>query len=246
MRIIKSYGWVPDIPDGRDYLYRSIRPKFRLSAAIDLRRFCSDVEDQGNLGSCTAQALAGNLEFLDNRSDGVYTDVSRLFIYYNERVLMKTVASDSGAMLRDGIKTLRKKGACSEEAWPYRIERFAGKPPASCYREAQRHPIQSYYRIRILSEMLACLAEGYPFVFGFAVYESFESKQVALSGLVPMPKKKERQIGGHAVMAVGYDQKSERFLVRNSWGNRWGMKGYFTMPFEYLESLADDFWTIRR
>lgn len=242
----KHYGWVPDIPDQRDYLYRVIKPVIRLPKEVDLRKLCSIVEDQGNLGSCTANALAGNLEFLDNKPDSIYKDVSRLFIYYNERVIEDTVDFDSGASLRDGIKTLRKIGACWEERWPYCIERFAKKPPARCYQEAKKHRIKSYHRINSLSEMLICLAEGYPFVFGFTVYKSFESKKVARTGIVNMPKKGERAIGGHAVMAAGYNKKDRRFLVRNSWGTNWGRDGYFTMPYEYLETLAADFWTIRK
>lgn len=240
------YGWLPDIPDGRDFLYKAIRPRVRIPKTVDLRRFCSEVEDQGALGSCTAQALAGNVEFLDNRTDFTYQDVSRLFIYYNERVLIDTVSSDSGAMLRDGIKVLNKQGVCSEKNWPYRIARFAAKPPSTCYEEAKKHCISSYHRILALSEMLACLSEGYPFVFGFAVYESFESAAVARTGVVPMPKKSERLMGGHAVMAVGFSEKERRFLIRNSWGRSWGQHGYGTMPYAYLESLADDFWTIRK
>jgi C1A family cysteine protease len=149
-------------------------------------------------------------------------------------------------MLRDGIKSLKKFGVCEETLWPYRISRFKTKPSATSYQDAKKHRISSYYRIETLSEMLACLADGYPFVFGFAVYESFESDRVARTGIVTMPKKDERQLGGHAVMAVGYNQKVKKFLIRNSWGRNWGINGYFTMPFEYLESLADDFWTIRK
>lgn len=257
----RSYGWVPDRPDQRDYLYSAIRPVVRLPKKVDLREFCSIVENQGTLGSCTANALAGNLEYLDRKgidqSDSVsrqdkrltesdYTDVSRLFIYYNERVLEGTVDYDSGASLRDGIKTLRKQGACWEMTWPYLIERFDRKPPKNCYIEAKKHCIESYHRINNLPEMLTCLAEGYPFVFGFTVYESFQSQRVAKTGVASMPRKKEKVLGGHAVLAVGYNQKDERFLVRNSWGLAWGMDGYFTMPYEYLETLSADFWTIRR
>lgn len=242
----RTYGWVPDIPDGRDYLYRAIKPVVRLPKKVDLRDFCSKVEDQGSLGSCTAQALAGNIEFLDNAIDSIYTDVSRLFIYYNERVLIDTVDYDSGAMLRDGIKTLKKEGACHEEIWPYLVDKFDKKPTTKCYEEGKRHLIESYHRIEALSEMLACLAEGFPFVFGFTVYESFESEKVTRTGIVNMPKKGERALGGHAVLAVGYDQSAGRFLVRNSWGVGWGLKGYFTLPYEYLDTMADDFWTIRK
>ena len=242
----KYYGWLPDIPDQRDYLYRAIKPVIRLPKKVDLRLFCSLVENQGSLGSCTANALAGNIEFLDNKSDSLYQDVSRLFIYYNERVLEHSADFDSGASLRDGIKTLRKKGYCWEKTWPYLIERFAQKPPKKCYLEAKSHCIQSYHRLANISEMLTCLAEGYPFVFGFAVYESFESQKVARTGVVHLPSKRERMIGGHAVMAIGFNKKDKRFLVRNSWGEDWGQKGCFTMPYKYLETLAQDFWTIRK
>jgi len=246
MRYRTCYGWLPDIPDQRDYLYRAIKPVIRLPDRVDLRGLCSTIEDQGKLGSCTAQALAGNIEFLDNMTDSSYTDTSRLFIYYNERVIIDTEDYDSGASLRDGIKTLKNSGACHEELWPYLIERFDRKPPPSCYTQAKKHRIQSYHRIATLREMLTCLAEGYPFVFGFTVYESFESKTVATTGVVHMPKKSEKTIGGHAVMAVGYKQKQKRFLVRNSWGEKWGMSGYFTIPYRYLEAMAGDFWTIRK
>jgi C1A family cysteine protease len=241
----KYFGWIPDVPDQRDYLFSAIRPVVRLPKSIDLRRACSPVEDQGELGSCTANALAGNLEFLD-LLDGVYDDVSRLFIYYNERVLERTVDEDAGASLRDGIKTLKKTGSCHEALWPYRIEDFAKKPSPRCYAQAKKHLIESYHRLETLTEMLTCLAAGYPFVFGFAVYESFQTQAVARTGRVLMPRKDERMLGGHAVAAVGYDQAEKRFLVRNSWGSGWGQKGYFTMPYEYLEALAADFWTIRR
>jgi len=246
MRYTKNYGWLPDIPDQRDYLYSAIRPVIRLPKKIDLREGCSEIEYQGKLGSCTAQALAGNIEFLDKKIDGEYTDVSRLFIYYNERVLMDAIDYDSGASLRDGIKTLKNDGACHEETWPYIISRFDKKPLQKCYDEGKLHLIESYHRLHTISELLTCLAEGYPFVFGFAVYESFESQDTKRTGIVHMPTKDEIQIGGHAVMTIGYDQTNKRFLVRNSWGKKWGMAGYFTMPFEYLETLADDFWTIRR
>ena len=150
-----AYGWVPDVPDSRDYLYSAIKPKrVRLQASVDLRKYCSKVEDQGRLGSCTAQALAGNLEFLDRRGDSKYVDISRLFIYYNERVLMKTVSSDSGAMLRDGIKTLNKDGVCAESSWPYRIVVFKKKPSEASYREARSHRIQAYHRILSISDVL--------------------------------------------------------------------------------------------
>ncbi|MBF0477959.1 MAG: C1 family peptidase [Candidatus Omnitrophica bacterium] len=240
------FGWVPDIPDSRDLLYAAVSPAIKLPAVVDLRENCSIVEDQGRLGSCTANALAGNIEFLDKDADQKYTDVSRLFIYYNERVIRGMTATDSGAMLRDGIKTLVKNGVCSEKIWPYVIERFTDKPTQKCYNEGLKHRILSYHRIQTLNEKLICLADGFPFVLGFTVYESFQSLEVAKTGIMNLPKKTERVLGGHAVLAVGYNLKDKRFIVRNSWGDQWGQKGYFTMPFDYMETLARDFWTIRK
>jgi len=240
------YGWIPDIPDQRDYLYKLIRPRLKLPSKIDLRSKCSPVENQGQLGSCTANALAGHLQFLEEISGGPYADVSRLFIYYNERAVEGTINSDSGAMIRDGIKVLAKFGVCAELSWPYDISQFTRKPTTTCYKQALKHRISSYHRLETLDDCFNCLAEGYPFVFGFTVYESFESLKVAKTGVAPMPKKSERALGGHAVMAAGYDQKSKRFIVRNSWGAEWGQGGYFTMPYAYLETLASDFWTIRQ
>ena len=206
------------------------------------------VFDQGNLGSCTGNALVGALEYLEKKSNVSFEDLSRLFIYYNERVLEKSVAVDNGAEIRDGIKTLVKRGVCSEKSWPYFISKFAVKPPASCYKEAQDHRIVEYQRLSTLDEMRSCLAAGFPFVFGFTVYESFESQKVARSGVMPMPSRNEQVIGGHAVCGIGYNDAQKRLVVRNSWGTKWGMDGYFTMPYSYLvdRNLSDDFWTIHR
>jgi C1A family cysteine protease len=241
-------GWIPDIPDHRDFLYSAIREApAKLPKAVDLSPLMSPVEDQGQLGSCTANAMAGALEFLELKDGQKLVDLSRLFIYYNERVIENSVGADSGAMLRDGIKTLVSQGVCSEKKWPYDIKKFTKKPGTACYREAAKHTISSYHRLLSLSDMRACLAEGYPFVFGFAVYSAFETSKVAKSGVLDLPKKGEEQLGGHAVCAVGYDDKTKRIIVRNSWGPTWGKNGYFTMPYDYVSNrnLADDFWTIR-
>jgi C1A family cysteine protease len=244
-----GYGWVPDLPDKRDIMYSAVRRvPGKLPKSVDLRKFCPAVEDQGNLGSCTANALVGTLEFLEIRDKVTFEDLSRLFIYYNERVIEHTINSDSGAMIRDGIKTLKKQGVCSENIWPYNISKFTRKPDAACYKDALNHQIEAYQRLEKVDEMRGCLASGFPFVFGFTVYESFESAAVAKTGTVNMPKKSERVLGGHAVVAVGYNDTKKRFIVRNSWGVNWGQKGYFTMPYDYLadRNLSDDIWTIQR
>lgn len=245
------YGWNPDRPDFRDKLYQAIAaPPAVMPTTVDLREGCSPVEDQGQLGSCTANALVGNLEFLEKKAGQPGQAVinrSRLFIYYNERVIEGTINEDSGAMIRDGIKSLVNLGVCPETKWPYKIAKFKSKPSSACFKSAALHKIGSYHRILTLDEMRSCLAEGFPFVFGFAVYESFESDTVAQTGVIEMPGPDEKEVGGHAVCAVGYDDEQRRILVRNSWGADWGMGGYFTMPYDYISNanLADDMWTIR-
>jgi C1A family cysteine protease len=249
-RSSRWYGWVPDLPDHRDRMYQVSRPLETLPPNVDLRSACPDVYDQGDLGSCTANAIAGALEFdqMKQQTADVFPP-SRLFIYYNERVMENTVDDDAGAMIRDGIKSVAKLGAPHEAIWPYAIAKFKIKPNARAFKDATRHRAVLYQRLTpTLQQLKGCLAEGYPFVFGFSVYDTFESDAVAKTGIVPMPKPKEKQLGGHAVMAVGYDDATERFLVRNSWGPKWAIAGYFTMPYAYLtdDNLADDFWTIKQ
>jgi C1A family cysteine protease len=248
---VSRFGWIRDIPDQRDLLYVApVEVADALPPRVDLRPGFPPPYDQGELGSCTANAIAGALQFLEQKEGAASPEMpSRLFIYYNERALEGSVGSDSGAQIRDGIKTVVKEGFCPEQMWPYDIESFATRPPAECYREALRERVSRYLRLSgSLIPLLTCLATGYPFVFGFSVYESFETYEVAHSGMAPLPGPGERLVGGHAVVACGYELASRRFTVRNSWGSRWGMAGYFTMPFEYLTEpmLAADFWTIRQ
>ncbi|MCA1808586.1 MAG: C1 family peptidase [Kiritimatiellia bacterium] len=252
MRERYKLGWVPDVPDTRDVAFAE---KFRLPRELphsaDLRSACSGVKDQGALGSCTAQALAGALEFLQLRELGGptarYRDLSPLFLYYNTRVMMDTVASDSGAMLRTAVKSLKKTGICRELLWPYIVKLFAVQPPPPCYTEARRHRVLAYQRLQTLPEMRACLAMGDPFVFGFAVYEHALTAATARTGRLRKPRRGERMVGGHAVMAVGYDDRRRLLLFRNSWGRNWGREGYGELPYAYLESreLTDDFWHVQ-
>jgi len=246
---VSHYGWLPDLPDHRDILYAApVELPGAPPAKADLRPQCPPVYDQGQLGSCTANAIAGAIEFdrLKQRL-GDFTP-SRLFIYYNERVIEHSVDSDSGAQIRDGIKSTARQGDCPETEWPYVIARFKTKPPKKCYADARKYKVVLYLRVtQTVGQLKGCLASGYPFVFGFTVYESFESAQVAKTGHASLPKSGEPVIGGHAVVGVGYDDAKQWFIVRNSWGGRWGINGYFTLPYSYLtdENLASDFWTIR-
>lgn len=245
-RTVKRYGWRPSLPDPRDRKFKIYRP-VPLPEVVNLSNDCAEVYNQADLGSCTANAIAGAYEFcLIKQKKPVFTP-SRLFIYYNERWIENTVDQDSGAYLRDGLKSLNKQGVCDEEIWPYKVNKFKDRPADNCYSEGLKNIISDYERIDNSSLFLLkqCLAKGVPFVFGFSVFESFESEEVARTGIVELPTS-ESMVGGHAVCAVGYDDRTSRFLVRNSWGEGWGQKGYFTMPYEYLTnpSLSDDFWAI--
>jgi len=250
---IQRYGWKPDLPDHRDHVYSvPVLAQVQLPPKVDLTPHCpKTIYDQGQLGSCTANAISCAVEFdLLRQKVGDFMP-SRLFIYYNERDMENTVKEDAGAMIRDGIKSVNKLGVPPEKLWPYSDASpgpFQEKPAAGVYKEALKHQVTSYQRVpRALRSMKACLASGFPFVFGFSVYESFEGEAVAKTGEVPMPQPHEQLLGGHAVLAVGYDDATQRFVVRNSWGPHWGKHGYFTMPYAYLldGDLADDFWTVR-
>lgn len=248
------YGWQPDLPDHRDFRYAVQRMRLeaprRLPEKVDLRgAWMSEPYDQGLLGSCTANAIGAALAY-EHAKEGLGSLMpSRLFIYYGERAMEGTIRSDAGAQIRDGIKVVAALGAPPEKLWPYDITKFTRKPAAKAYKAALKHKAIAYFRVEHtkLREMLGCLASGFPFIFGFTVYDGFEGPKVVNTGVLDMPKRGERVLGGHAVLAVGYNQKTKRFLVRNSYGTGWGRKGYFTMPFDYLldGDLADDFWTIR-
>jgi C1A family cysteine protease len=261
-RTVAHYGWVPDLPDARDHIYAA--PRLGLvnqPPRVDLRGQLPPVYDQGAIGSCSANAIAAAVEFELLRQQLADFTPSRLFIYYNERAVEGHVGYDSGAQLRDGIKSVAKLGVCPETEWPYDDTpplteggawppqaRAGQKPPESCYQDALRTTAVSYHRIvQNLDQFKGCLAAGFPFVLGFTVYSSFVTPEVAKSGDAPLPGPGEQALGGHAVLAAGYDDATSRFLVRNSWGPGWGQGGYFTLPYAYLteRGLASDFWTIR-
>jgi C1A family cysteine protease len=242
-----KYGWIRDLPDQRDYKYTAIKSGAGLPQCIDLRKSFPEVYDQGNLGSCTAQAVAAAIQFEHIKNHHTEFDPSRLFIYYNERVLEGTVNTDSGAMLRDGVKTVAQQGVCTETLWKYEIKDFKKKPTQICYQEAKNDRVIEYYRLRQnLKYLKNCLAQGYPFVFGFSVYENIDN--VGKDGILNVPDLNESCLGGHAVLCVGYNDNNNRFIIRNSWGAKWGDNGHFYMPYEYVTNpeLAADFWTIRQ
>ncbi len=247
-QVKKAYGWHPDKPDHRDMMFAAPAHAAALPVHVDLRPHCTPVYDQGDLGSCTANAIAAALDFERLKQSKPAITPSRLFIYYNERVMEGSVASDAGAEIRDGIKSVAQKGDCPESEWPYDVAAFTRKPTDKCYLDAKKARVIGYMRVsQVLGQMKGCLAAGFPFVFGFSVYDGFESDAVSKTGVLNMPAPDEQMQGGHAVMCVGYDDASQRFIVRNSWGSSWGQAGYFTIPYAYLTdpNLADDFWTIR-
>lgn len=247
---IKRYGWVPDLPDVRDHMYAApAEVMTNLPPKVDLSGGFPDAFNQGDLGSCSGNAIAGAIQF-ERRKQNLDPDFipSRLFIYYNERVMENTVNHDSGAQIRDGVKSIAQQGVCPETEWDYDETQFTVKPPDGAYTDAKVHIATSYSRVtQSASQLKRCLASGRPFVVGFTVYDGFESDEVAQTGILQMPQSGEKVVGGHAVVGVGYDDSTQRFLVRNSWGTDWGQNGYFTMPYAYLtdENLAADIWEIK-
>jgi C1A family cysteine protease len=268
-------GWLPDYPDFRDYTEKTdeikqvleptkVQKTKSLRASADLREWCSPVEDQGRLGSCTAHAGAGIIEYYERKSFGRHTEASRLFLYKVTRNLMN-MEGDIGAFLRTTMGAMVLFGVPPEEYWPYNEDEkdFDQEPPAFCYAFAQNYQTVKYFRHdspgtsndAVLNKVRKYLASGHPAMFGFTVYSSIE--QAEETGKIPYPSPKEKIEGGHAVAAVGYDDKMKiknkhgkiettgALLIRNSWGKRWGEGGYGWLPYEYvLKSLAEDFWSI--
>ncbi|HEY9205782.1 MAG TPA: C1 family peptidase [Candidatus Methanoperedens sp.] len=279
-------GWLPDYPDFRDYTFEIKEiPKEKtkedlnkllspirlekadattLATSVDLRPWCSPVENQGQIGSCTANAGAGVVEYFENRAFGRYLDVSRLFLYKATRDFAR-LTGDSGAFLRSTMGALVLFGVPPEEYWPYtdKITDFDAEPTAFCYSFAANYKSIKYFRHdppgltkqEVIESIKKSLAAGIPSMFGFTVYSSIS--QAEKTGKIPFPSSKEKILGGHAVVAVGYDdgvviknatsgqKTSGALLIRNSWGETWGDKGYCWLPYEYvLRGVAADFWSI--
>lgn len=270
----RGMGWLPDYPDFRDYTPDHITIKDllgnakvtnpeELPASVDLRRWCAPVEDQGELGSCTANAAVGIVEYFEKKAFGKHVDASRLFLYKVTRNLLK-LNGDTGAFIRSTMGALALFGVPPEEYWPYSISDFDKEPSAFCYAFAQNYQTIKYYRLDppginkeiLMDNIKTYLAADLPSTFGFTVYSSIS--QADSNGMIPFPDSGERIAGGHAVMAVGYDDNKVikntnpgcretigALLIRNSWGTGWGEGGYGWLPYEYvLKGLAIDWWTL--
>ena len=247
-------GHVPDTPDKRDRKYKA--PRFKLlrfilrvlPPVVDLRDKMPPVYNQGDLGSCVTNAIIAAIQYLLGIQGMVQDMLSRLMLYYEGRKKINTLGEDSGMMIRDGVKISNAIGICHESTWPYLVDKFKEKPPASAYKEAEEHQTLVYARVeQNLYDIKSRLAQGFPVVFGISLYDSFLSESVACSGVIPMPDiGRERLQGGHAILAVGYIEKRKCLIIRNSWGAVWGIQGYFLLPYEYAldPDLACDFWTI--
>jgi len=249
-----KFGWKPDLPDRRDFKYtlQELKPIQTIYLA---KKYKMPLPyDQGNLGSCTANALSFLVHFdLLNRNCVKISNPflpSRLFIYYYERVLEGTISSDAGAELRDGIKAIASNGVPSEDLWPYNINEFTSKPSSRSIISALNFQALEYQRLDNTNkqQLVNCLLNGFPICFGMTCYESFLSDQVAASGIIPMPDYDERIVGGHAMTIVGFSKEYDAFIVRNSWGIHWGQEGYCRIPADLIcdDNVCDDFWTITK
>lgn len=247
---IQRYGWKRDRLDKRDIKFKVAKPTLlKLPTKVDLRDKMPGIYDQETLGSCTANAIGGACHYEDLK-EGKVVMPSRLFVYYNTRVLEGTVPVDSGAELRNTVKAINRWGYCDEKLWPYDVNRFTQNPGPDAYDKATARKIFSYNRVtQQIQYIKAALTAKHLVSFGFMVYPAFESVEVATSGMVPMPNPlQEDPIGGHAVVLVGYDDSKRQFTVRNSWGPGWGDGGYFYMPYKYVldRDLSSDLWIITR
>lgn len=241
------YGYRRDARDPRDHLFAPAGAA--PPAAVDLRQWCPPVMDQGELGSCTAHGITGALRYALIKAGKPDVHLSRLQLYYDERKIEGTVRSDAGAEIRDGIKCAAKIGVGHERLWPYKISKFKVAPPAKVYTDAVAFNALQYQRVAVdAAHVKAALAAGFPVVIGVTLFDSFESDDVARTGMVPMPDlKREQQVGGHCLYVVGYGQRPGTFTVRNSWAADWGDKGDCYFPEAYIGSTkyGGDYWIVR-
>lgn len=245
----RRYGWRKQLPDHRDFKFSAnFGVLANLPPLVDLRPQDVPIVDQGQLGSCTVNALADLLDFDRKLQGGPLDPRSRLQAYYDVLALEGNTGNDAGAEIRDVIKCAVKIGVGAERLWPYDISKFAVKPPPEVYADAAKNQVLTYSAVsQNLCQMKAVVAQGRPFEIGFSVFDSFESLAVERTGIVPMPDPSESLLGGHAVCVMGYDDSKRWFIMRNSWGTSWGDAGYFYMPYEYLlnADLSSDFWNVQ-
>lgn len=231
-----------DKSDWRDRTYNFLRES-KPRDIVDLRPWASPVEDQLHLGSCVGQAIVGAYELMINKAyPQLFSDLSRLYVYYNTRLLDGMTSEDSGAYTRDGIKAIYKYGVCSEDIWPYIIDRFSIVPPTECYMDGLNRTISSYHRIQVLPDIIDALNSNYPIVISMNIYDSFYDLESSGNSILPMPGITENLIGGHAVTLVGYNLQKKLLLARNSFGENWGDRGYFWIPFDYFNKDVMDNW----
>lgn len=250
-------GWRPDIPDQRDQTFHPLAAGLMATPrpiAHSLRKMCPGVYDQGKIGSCTGNTVAAAIE-IDLRKQRLKEFVpSRLMLYYDGRALENATTADAGASIRDVIKGAVKLGVCSESpqpdtlsVWPYIEARVLTRPTINCYAAAKKTLIKNYARIvQSMDAIGDTIAAGFPVTLGATLYESFESDEVARTGMVPMPAMSEKSVGGHATLIIGYDDERQLYEVRNSWGKEWGDHGYCWWPYSYVldRNLCDDFWVV--
>jgi C1A family cysteine protease len=242
-------GWRHSRPDHRDLTLDATTKKLPPSAS--LRGLCSRIEDQGQLGSCTANATTSAMEFVYRKQGLPQPELSRLFLYYNSRVLIEHADphEDTGCEIRDVMKAAKKYGVCLEKSDPYEVTRFSDMPTHADMQEGLAHQVKSYRAVRNLAALKRSIGlDGYPVVIGFAVPENMESRYCARTGIVTYPSSNEQIVGGHAVLAVGYDDASGLVCFQNSWGASWGDHGFGYLPYSFWEGsapLSSDNWTIR-
>lgn len=248
----RKFGWQRDPEDKRDWKFKHVLKEIatELPPKVDLRSSLSAVEDQEDIGSCVANAVVGSMEYLALKRTQKrflcfkqYKDLSRLFVYYNARRRDGCVEIDAGTTIRSAIKSLAEDGVCAEKIWPYDTSKWAERPPDKAYDLAEKRQIRDYYRAFDSQDIMQALALGFPVPFGAMITDDF--MKVGGDGEVSMPS--GQVVGGHAMLIVGYLKDDRKFIVRNSWGTRWGRDGYCYFPFDYIEDpgLSGDFWVIR-
>lgn len=241
----RKFGALRDVHDVRDRMYRTASPARPAVLRVDLREWGGPIKDQGEEGSCTGHAFSSAREWIARRYEKISPILSPQCLYAEELLASNDFPKDEGAMPRTGCQVLTALGCCETALYPY-IAGQITKPTPAQIGNALKYKTGAYHRIGSLSDFLGCLADAtpWPVLIGFTVYDSFMSDQVAETGIMPVPKSGEQQQGGHEVLCLGYDFSKQLALIQNSWGNDWGQRGYFWMPFEVIASPDTDLWMV--